>query len=510
MYKTKPIEQIKPGDVVRYKYTKDKGKYRGITQDYQLCVVKSVERSNITFFKDELKSSSIINYNLLDTLPGDQAKAGDIVVSVTEGTGSGKPQLRNYGSIHTVDRLGSLNCNIYYHNKSNWSAKPSNFVLLQPLGKVKPEPEFTYPIYKKHPHSSLVVRFEDYEFATCVMEGGGWNVGDQDNVTNHTNKTKWEDWKPEFNYDLLIQPNTVVHCTTESEANELIHWSKNQNISRHGFNSYKTEYKKYGKETCYDLMLNYCSLKFAETNNYTILTMEEARKPTKQSIENVYLKPYINSDIWVKVHSAEDAEALIKASVKFGAYDYTNVQNWDKDWETGHCFNLSSTCNHDTYQTCKNYWRTIVNYEDLFKPHNDLIDAASYPQTIAVNSMMNIPNLTEPFTPQSGQEPILKETTMKPELNREYQTNNTTKTLQDILTELFGEEHLSEIKNSPSLLGIVYNGKGDIVDIIALDSNENAIEVLKDNLRDFLDYTIVTYKSSKIHRLEVPVTSTKA
>jgi len=122
-------------------------------------------------------------------------------------------------------------------------------------------------------------------------------------------------------------------------------------------------------------------------------------------------------------------------------------------------------------------------------------DKPSIPSTttIAHDDQLDQPNLTT-------KETIMKETTK----------TLAEMTLQEILAELFGEKCTTDLCNKPAFVGHVFDEEGTLVKAVALESNADAINMLKTKAKDLLGYTVVTYKASKVHTLDIPVNSTKA
>lgn len=70
-----------------------------------------------------------------------------------------------------------------------------------------------------------------------------------------------------FNWKLILQPNTVIHCDTEAKANSLLSEVEGWN------NNY---WKYYKDQTCYNIYPNaYGRLEYYKDKNYTILTYED-------------------------------------------------------------------------------------------------------------------------------------------------------------------------------------------------------------------------------------------
>lgn len=149
------------------------------------------------------------------------------------------------------------------------------------------EPEFKYPIYKKltsgkERTGGLVIKFTGLTEGEIVVLGDSTykKVGEEiTNLAHHT-YPGWEDWDPQFDYDTIMQPKTVVSCTTESEANELLYWAHQQGFKWAGASGCYLDRNNFDiyEHIAYDVKAGtYGRLEFYEEEGYTILTMDEAR-----------------------------------------------------------------------------------------------------------------------------------------------------------------------------------------------------------------------------------------
>jgi hypothetical protein len=81
-----------------------------------------------------------------------------------------------------------------------------------------------------------------------------------------------------LSYDLIMQPETVVHCSTIEEAKELLTWADSKGLKWCDLVSYldKDYYSDYRDQTCYNLKGGYidCTGYFAH-EGYTILEFKD-------------------------------------------------------------------------------------------------------------------------------------------------------------------------------------------------------------------------------------------
>lgn len=82
----------------------------------------------------------------------------------------------------------------------------------------------------------------------------------------------------QFNYEKIMQPNTVVHCKTEEQAENLLKWVDSKGLKWGSGDSYlnKTRYSTYGDETCYKLQNgNFAGYDFYAEKGYNILQYDQ-------------------------------------------------------------------------------------------------------------------------------------------------------------------------------------------------------------------------------------------
>jgi len=74
---------------------------------------------------------------------------------------------------------------------------------------------------------------------------------------------------------MVCQPNTVVHCETEQDAQTLLNWASSVGLTWAGGDFYSvsnTWYWAYKEHTCYDLHEGqYASIEYCEEHGYTII-----------------------------------------------------------------------------------------------------------------------------------------------------------------------------------------------------------------------------------------------
>jgi hypothetical protein len=84
----------------------------------------------------------------------------------------------------------------------------------------------------------------------------------------------------EFNYNKIIQPNNVVRCETEEQANELLRWANSKGLTWSSGKNYLSEnqWEFYGKDTCYCLKDGLFSDKdYYENEGYRVLSFKEVK-----------------------------------------------------------------------------------------------------------------------------------------------------------------------------------------------------------------------------------------
>lgn len=85
------------------------------------------------------------------------------------------------------------------------------------IEKLKKEEESTYPIYKKHTTSNLVVKFIGLEDGIVKNGNSTWRIADTSNVwTRHTDKDTWEDIA--FDEERGLFDKQLVWCWEDDET----------------------------------------------------------------------------------------------------------------------------------------------------------------------------------------------------------------------------------------------------------------------------------------------------
>ena len=81
-----------------------------------------------------------------------------------------------------------------------------------------------------------------------------------------------------FNWNKILQPNTVVHCDTEEKANELLGEADSRGLKwSSGLDYANTQWNDYREKICYNLYSGgYYGLNYYKSQNYTILSYEDA------------------------------------------------------------------------------------------------------------------------------------------------------------------------------------------------------------------------------------------
>ena len=102
-----------------------------------------------------------------------------------------------------------------------------------------------------------------------------------------------------------------------------------------------------------------------------------------------------------------------------------------------------------------------------------------------------------------------KENTMNNSVNY-TDTRPQPETFQEMLVRIFGQAKVTDLCNRPDMIAQVFDREDNMVEIIAIENNKAAVKMLKKEAHKFLGYTIVTYSASKVHTLNIPVSSENA
>lgn len=201
--------------------------------------------------------------------------------------------------------------------------------------EVQTTPEFEYPIYMRYVRDSraeLVVKFTGLTKGIVIVEKDtDRTVGESDNdFSPHTNSSMWQDWNPQFDYDTIMQPYTVVHTPTESEANELLYWAHKQGLKWVTDESLlkANSWSEFYEDTGYILgkHVSKCDVKQAKASTYvtsTIITMDEARngKNTQFKPVDEYTEAKLPGEIGNIKETTMDKPLLSDLLKQHGAYE---------------------------------------------------------------------------------------------------------------------------------------------------------------------------------------------
>lgn len=118
----------------------------------------------------------------------------------------------------------------------------------------------------------------------------------------------------QFNYDLIMQPNTVVHCDTEEKDRELSIWADSKGL-RWGSGKDYLKYNNwhvYKKDTCYYLYAGeFSDVDFYKEEDYTILKYEDVvlnENVTDNKVKNPNVSHY---DIWQGFEAIDVMKAIL-------------------------------------------------------------------------------------------------------------------------------------------------------------------------------------------------------
>ena len=198
-----------------------------------------------------------------------------------------------------------------------------------------------------------------------------------------------------FNYELITQPNTVVHCRTEEQAKELLDFMHGKGMKWTDGSSLKsTYYSRHTEETCYDFnkgyTVSYCDISCYSTDGYKIISYEEALKentmPFKVNDEITYtngkkgriictdakdaINPIISETEEGKVikHRIDGTASIILFQTRDYASSYDIVMPWQPtkgEWCWFWCDEMPKSAILAKFSEMKNgRYGTTVLYED--------------------------------------------------------------------------------------------------------------------------------------------------
>lgn len=106
----------------------------------------------------------------------------------------------------------------------------------------------------------------------------------------------------QFNYDLIMQPNTVVHCDTEEKDRELSIWADSKGLKWQSGHSYleTNNWRIYKEDTCRYLYVGeFSGLDYYKKEGYTILKYEDVvinENVTDNKVKNPNVSHY---NLWI-------------------------------------------------------------------------------------------------------------------------------------------------------------------------------------------------------------------
>jgi len=504
-FKYKPDDYVpKPGDVIQRNEV-DPNNY---TTEGNLYVVGSDNH----YVDDQGDSVLPTNayWNTIETKPGSEAKKGDTVICI-----------KWVGYTFVEGQLVEVDNDILSRVKAgagNW------LVLCQEEPTTEPaEPEFTYPIYKKWKRDGSVFKFTSIDESVCIVPDDTRFIGStEEGFTYHTSAS-WEDFNPtspegynhQYNYfksrldeidlsflvhnDIVVKTfgsiplaQAIVDRAHECDGYDPGDVSDYQNITDEDkcFGS-DTVWPEHGPESCYK-DLDYTILTWEELLSYedSIEEPEEAENPCME-IPATYGKPYIIPSF------DEVPQQLTKEEpMKNEPEGYIEVgSTWERKF-TDEC-----GIKGETLEVSKIRGNCII-----FNHGRLELGRARFLQKFKLVSNPSAPVATT----ETSETTAPKENNMPTTGINYTDARPAPKTLQDLLNEMFGAQLVTDLKNKPATLAMVFDADEDLVEIIALPNDKAAIKLLQNNARKYLDYAISTYDYNDTYSLAFPVLSEKA
>ncbi len=106
-------------------------------------------------------------------------------------------------------------------------------------------------------------------------------------------------YKTKFNWKLILQPHTVIHCDTEEKAIALLAEADSRGLKWADYLSFtsKTRWSIYKNNTCYMLTDGTLDgLDFFKDRNYTILTYEDVLLKGDQTMKRIDIRKSCSND----------------------------------------------------------------------------------------------------------------------------------------------------------------------------------------------------------------------
>ena len=160
-----------------------------------------------------------------------------------------------------------------------------------------------------------------------------------------------------FNKELILQENTVVHCKTAKEVNELLKWKESLSYRYSSSDNFFYEYKE---KTCYDVNDNtFEGIDFYLNEGYTIIEFEDALQKEQEiniEVDSLWRHKITKEQVRVYEYIKHEFTFIDESVVKFidrkGKslelinYDFLSLyEPYEPVYEYQFVFELNSKCN---------------------------------------------------------------------------------------------------------------------------------------------------------------------
>lgn len=207
-----------------------------------------------------------------------------------------------------------------------------------------------------------------------------------------------------FDYNKIMQKDTVVHCDTEEKAKKLLEWADSKGLKWCNEDGYINDicWGEHKENTCYELFKGkFGSLNWNMINNYTILTYEEVLLNDFDLIYKIETGDFGNrcetiynslignhsADEWIfkdfKLDSIDDNKNILKGDVekmagikaKVGVVVANICENKIKrsvvvsDEYSGYCIDDKTVSykNEETFTTIYNVEKLVIDGKVIFE-----------------------------------------------------------------------------------------------------------------------------------------------
>jgi len=564
-FKYKPNDYVpKPGDVIQ----RNEVNPNNYTTEGNLYVVGS-DNCYVDDTGDSVVPSNSY-WNTIETLPGSETKPGDLCIVVADSPEYGNQgDVFTAVAINHFSTQAKRD-----DGKPWVWLKDVVVLCQEESTAEPAEPEFTYPIYKKWKSDDSVFKFTSIDESVCTVPDEFHTVGMVNEITHHTDPwwedfdpTSSEGYDHQYNYfksklDLIdlsfLVHNDIVVKTFGSIPLAQAIVDRARECGGYDPRDVSDYVGVSDEDKCFGSSPS-CSLHSPEwyykANDYTILTWEELlayediieepeevvknlcmeipvpelsheMQPTKEEpMKNPFKKGDLVRVVKSSMFSSRPVEHTVlgvdedrvyykdECSAHYQNFELvTKAEDLVEPTEPEDYIEVDSTWERKETDGSGSAGERVSVIKTTSSDWVEFSGCRALPRQRFLKKFKLVSNPSAPVATTETSETTAPKENIMPTHNSVNFTDArpAPKTLQDLLNEMFGAQLVTDLKNKPATLAMVFDADEDLVEIIALPNDKAAIKLLQNNARKYLDYTISTYSYNDTHSIQFPVSSEKA